>query len=367
MLRNKFGLMPAIACLLATGCTSISSTLLSRDEGNTHWQREQHLPGVPITLKVPTHVKVYVVETYYLQKVTDGGVPRTERLKLPFTIRDFAQEFVYTEKIFTVDFKRPAAGKYNLHLGMTTDQYIQTVEHDVTDETIRDVSALIDQLAGTGLLPRAASGQAGTTGPLQHLYEVKSVAAVGLFEIDAPDFEQQLTGFINCHLTQAHDAWVVPPGVEAIHRVPLAGYDQDSNLCSGPIVPQGASPFAPTATPHGGPPPGFVPQGSGVNYDPRSALPVGSPPAVGYPPGAVTPNYAPSMQAARPGAPYVPSVQAGPNLEGPSGIAPRPSLPTAGAPLPAYTPLPAGGRSQPTLAPQQQAAPVFRYPESYSR
>jgi hypothetical protein len=195
--------------------------MISRDECNNGWQHHGKLHGVPITLKVPTHVKVYVYETYYLKTVSAGNAQRTERIKLPYTLRDFSQDFIYTEKIFTVDFKRPAAGTFNLRLDMTEDQYIQNVAHDVTDTTIQAVDGLIKKLAPSGLIPSLASGDASGNNPLKNLYPVKSVVAVGVFEIDAPDFEQRLTAFINLHLTQSHDAFVTDPSVAAIQRIGL--------------------------------------------------------------------------------------------------------------------------------------------------
>ena len=103
------------ACVLLTqiGCSSMSSTMLTRDESNQFWSRKGALKGAPITLKVPTHVQLTMFERHFLFKNSDG---ENVRLALPFVVRDFSQEFIYSEKIFTVDFKRPAAGLYNLNL-----------------------------------------------------------------------------------------------------------------------------------------------------------------------------------------------------------------------------------------------------------
>ena len=145
----------------------------------------------------------------------------------------FSQEFIYTEKVFTVDFKRPASGTYNLNLDLTDDQYIQKFQHDVTDTTIADVTALVGKLV-------PASGLRGLTSASRaedYYTEIQSVVAVGMFEVDAPDFEEQMTAFINCHLNQAHDAWVAPPSVQAVHRTGLYGFAEQSNICEGLVVP----------------------------------------------------------------------------------------------------------------------------------
>ena len=228
----------AISLLVSlVGCASIGSTLLSRDESNSWWTRYRCLRGVPITLKVPTHVKIYIYEKHILQTVNVGGVRKTQRVKLPFPIRDFAQEFIFDEKIFTVDFKRPAAGAYNLDINMTQDQYIQSVKHDVTDDTIARVGDLIDKIAPDLFKFPSPSGDDTDINPVAkfgnvELPEIKSVVAVGIFEIDAPDFEHQLTEFINCHLNKAHDAWVVPPNLDSIHRRGIEGSFHQSDICN---------------------------------------------------------------------------------------------------------------------------------------
>lgn len=198
------------------GCTSITSTMLTRDESNQFWTRKGDLKGVPITLKVPTHAQLTVFERHFLVKNANDA---TYRLTLPYVVRDFSQEFIYTEKIFTVDFKRPAAGTYNLRLNLTDDQYIQQLQHDVTDNTIAQVTSLVTQLVPQGL--RAETANVGEKVD-ELIEEVQSVVAVGMFEIDAPDFEDQMTAFIDGHLNQAHDAWITPPHVKAFNRTMLS-------------------------------------------------------------------------------------------------------------------------------------------------
>jgi len=208
----------AAAGLLAIqfGCTSMTSTMLTRDENNQFWTRKSNLKGVPITLKVPTHVQLTIFERHYLFADNTG---KHHRIQLPFVVRDFSQNFIYSEKIFTVDFKRPAAGLYNLNLDLTPDQYIDELQHDVTDETIKQVTALVKQIA-----PQALKGPkfgAASGDPAAPFEEIQSVVAVDMFEIDAPDFEEQMTAFVNGHLNQAHESRVAPPGNGPAQRVSL--------------------------------------------------------------------------------------------------------------------------------------------------
>lgn len=214
-----------------TGCSSIKSTMVQRDESNTHWEKQRCLKGVPITLKVPTHLKVYVFDQHFIEKVDvgDRSVIRASKIDVP--LRDYSAEIVKTDKIFTVDFKRPGAGPNNVKLEMD-NQAIKKIQHDVTDETFKKVAGLIDGITlKKGILGdpniktkgggEAIQSQDGTKKVVQ-LREVKSLVAVGFFEIDSPMFEEEVQEFLNCHLNKAHDAFVAPPGTKSINRVGLS-------------------------------------------------------------------------------------------------------------------------------------------------
>jgi hypothetical protein len=233
MLRRTYPFAVVCILLAVIGCTSMTSTMLTRDENNRFWTRKGPLKGVPITLKVPTHVQLTVFERHYMVNDANG---RAHRLTLPYVVRDFSQEFIYTEKIFTVDYKHPAAGTYKLDLTLTEDQYIQKFQHDVTDTTIAQVTALVGKLAPRGLPNLSSAARAE-----DYYTEIQSVVAVEIFEIDAPDFEEQMAAFINCHLNQAHDAWVAPPDVDSVHRVGISGFKEGSNICEGDVAAQNPS------------------------------------------------------------------------------------------------------------------------------
>ena len=216
----------ALLFLICAGCSSISSTLLTRDGLNLGWERHPPLKGIPITLNVPTHLKVYVFDKHYLgiQKIGADEVLLPVDTGIP--IRDFSHELLYTDKIFTVDFKRPGAGSSNLRLDMSNKQYFEKIQHDVTDETIARVADLFGAVFGMDAIsPVTPAG-----GPLPgkpDIKELRSVVAVGVFEVNAPDFDEQVMAFLNCHLNKSHDAWVVPPDTDPVKRV---GINVEGNL-----------------------------------------------------------------------------------------------------------------------------------------
>ena len=217
-----------LVLLLTSGCSSIRSTLVTRDTNNQFWEFHKRLKGVPITLKIPTHIKVYVFDKHYLELVNVGDQQVVQPIELDVPVRDFATEFIFTDKIFTVDLKRPAAGTFNSKFDLSEDQYFEKIQHNVTDETIEQVTNLFTKLIPTGQLgifnPVSDVGEAD-------IQEVKSLAAVGVFELNAPDFEQQIMDFINCHINKSHDAFVVPPHAELKRVGPTDTVLPTTQLC----------------------------------------------------------------------------------------------------------------------------------------
>jgi hypothetical protein len=107
---------------------------------------------------------------------------------------------------------------------MTPDQYIDEIQHDITEQTITQVTGLLGAFTG----PKGLSASpASTPATKPDLKEIKSLVAVGIFEIDSPDFEQKVKQFLDCHVNKSHDAWVVPPNVPNINR---AGISSSENL-----------------------------------------------------------------------------------------------------------------------------------------
>ncbi len=198
-MRLSVALLPvAMIVLFQSGCSSSRSTFLTRNECNTGWNKIGHLKGTPITLKVPTHLRVYVYEKHFIENVSVAGVSRWQKVAMP-AIYDFGSETLYTDKIFTTDFIRPAAGAFNLDVNYTKDQYVERVQQDITDETLKDITSLLETLPGKFFpLPKLASGIDGTTPT--NLKEVKSVLAANVFEIDDPNFETNVAEFVQSYL-----------------------------------------------------------------------------------------------------------------------------------------------------------------------
>jgi hypothetical protein len=208
----RFVLAAFVICQ-TLGCTSISSTMLNRTEtddfiANSNGEPKKHcaarpFKGVPITLRVPTHVDVAIYEKIRLcLKDDDLSVLRSQHRHL-----SVATQLIYTDKVFTVDVKRPAAGiaNYTFTFGDETGdldnkQYFKSIQSRIEDETIEDVTGAIETVL-SGL--RAANDAEGSmlldSNDAAYFDRVRTVAWKR-FDCDAVDFEYQLAEFVSTHM-----------------------------------------------------------------------------------------------------------------------------------------------------------------------
>jgi hypothetical protein len=237
-LSARAGLLTGLL-LASVGCSSIASRLYESDGcGERH---AKCLKGIPTTLDVPTHVKVAIVETQYVRKDGDVyvagetfGMARTRRL-------DY--DLVTMKELYTVDFKRPAAGKNDLKLtfaeGVSGGQYFSKIEHKVEDVTIDKVTALIQAVitaSPTLASLRKVQPRSDPTPP--QVIAVPRVIAVEFFDIRHPDLAGQIQMFLEHHVNACSPCPAVgappgcPPGTPVIP----------------PVCPPG-TPIAPPVTP----------------------------------------------------------------------------------------------------------------------
>ena len=199
----------------APGCTLVKSTMVSRQDdnsfvGQSNGEPQEHgktrpFRGVPVALKVPTHVDVKVTETYFIQ--ADGVGEERKLREVVFDDPKISRNLnvtitpITTKKLFTVDFVRPAAGTLDYSAEFTDEQYFSSIENTITDETIKDITAAIKEVAPTLGLPAAARIGTALT---NKLITGERTVAFARFDIDAPDFEDQLNEFLTVQVTGCH-------------------------------------------------------------------------------------------------------------------------------------------------------------------
>ena len=199
-------LLLAVIFVCNTGCTTTRSTPLSRD-GNNKLQKDlQPSPkGIPITIKVPTHLDVTIHETYYLENVAtsdDAGKQKFADLReVKTTNRNLWVEVtpIETEKVFTVDWKRPLSGTLDYSAELGEDQYFDKLGATTNDSSITDVTGLIGQITQTVIATAAPVGND------TNLLTDDRVVAHAKFDIDDCDFEEQVLAFVSHHLNNCND------------------------------------------------------------------------------------------------------------------------------------------------------------------
>lgn len=114
-------------------------------------------------------------------------------------------ELEYTDKIFLVDFRRPAGGILDLkEASMDDEQYFAKIQAEVTERTMADVSTAIKTLQGP-LTPQKSTDNTATptsadTPDAEQAFDVnfqKSVVAFKRFDISEPGWEEQMMSFVN--------------------------------------------------------------------------------------------------------------------------------------------------------------------------
>lgn len=198
-------LLMLVILLPISGCVSSRSTMLYRDECNNGWLAKRKLAGIPITLKVTTHLRVAIREHHFREDTNDSEVWNQFFIKMDQPVRSVVVDPIKTDKIFTVDSRRPGAGTLTSNISFT-NQYPDDITYDVDDQTIEKVTALIEKIAPQGLFGTRTTEdgeQKGRDGA-PNLVEEASVVAVKLFELDSPNLEAELKEFLGTHLNNCH-------------------------------------------------------------------------------------------------------------------------------------------------------------------
>ena len=204
-------LLLLLAAVVTLGCSSMRSTMLYRSESNTHWEKERRLKGVPITVKVPTHMKVTVFENQYL--LDKPGAVQFVELDVP--VRSVTTELIKTDKIFTIDPKTPGSGTAGVNMTFKS-QYPNSIAYRIEDDTLDAIASLLSK--NKGAFGISTSEQ--DPGKFADLKPIPAVVATTILELDAPDLELQLAEFLRTHLNGCHTCEITPPGVEMPRQMP---------------------------------------------------------------------------------------------------------------------------------------------------
>ncbi|MCY2977105.1 MAG: hypothetical protein NTU79_00335 [Planctomycetota bacterium] len=112
----------------------------------------------------------------------------------------------YTDKIFLIDFKRPAAGTLDLkNAKMDDQQYFSQVQAEIEEKTIESISGALNTIKDplVSLRPKRPNSAKPTNANTPEgeskddVHFQKSVVAIQRFDISEPGWEDQMTCFVN--------------------------------------------------------------------------------------------------------------------------------------------------------------------------
>lgn len=230
-------LIPALLLLisLSVGCSSINTTAYDRlEDDSLIASPDEHLKGVPVTLKIPTHIELTVREK------TFWTVEGTELISLSTcrATRTIDHDIKYIEKVFLIDPVRAAAGPqagssddvsnyygFSFRNDDLTDAekeagvergydysgkgHLTGLNYKINDRTIERSAQLlasslnmIKAFTPQGAPTSSAIGVGNNTDLKLELIETTRVIAFSRFDLNSEHFEQDVMSFMNTYINQ---------------------------------------------------------------------------------------------------------------------------------------------------------------------
>lgn len=194
-----------------TGCTSFRTTSLYRlsNDSLTTQRTNKKLKGLPVKLKVPSHVSVVVYEQQVILAESENGSQKYNLVSFSPPQFQIETQLEYTDKIFLVDFKRPAAGILNLESAkMDDEQYFSQVQAEIEEKTIESISGVLETVKDplASLRPKKPNTAKPTSSNTpegeskEDVHFQKSVVAIQRFDISEPGWEEEMMTFVNAKL-----------------------------------------------------------------------------------------------------------------------------------------------------------------------
>ena len=195
------------------GCNTFRTTAIDRCENDTLVVNpDRPMKGVPISLRVPTHLELRVIETTYWEKQDNPGKkPTLVPLSTCRATRSVDHELCYTEKVFLVDPVRPGAGLQNYGFTFTSNEsekgedagkgYLRKVEYKIDDTTIKESANLVSNVLGLVTAFQTGSNDARPNSGA--LISTDRTVAFARFDINSCSFEEEVSSFLDTHVNHA--------------------------------------------------------------------------------------------------------------------------------------------------------------------
>lgn len=190
-----------------TGCRSAVSTHVTPDPVHGGWDKKK-IRGVPVTLKVPTHMEVRVMQRRYLDP--KSGLTLQEAVYVEDEIR-------HKDQLFFVDAVRPAAGISTSGFTAQTDQqFFASYNTTVDDQTIKTITKLVPELGEIIKNVKKAKSISETGGKIPTADDVGGIpyfdklVAVKVFDVNLPSLTDDVRAFMDTYINNCRPACPAP-------------------------------------------------------------------------------------------------------------------------------------------------------------
>jgi hypothetical protein len=205
--------MYVLGLMMLCGCNTFRTTSVDRCENDALVVNPgKPMKGIPVSLRVPSHLELNVIETtYWEKKEIPGSKPTLVPLRTCRPTRTLKHNLCYTEKIFLLDPAKPVAGEQKYGFSFTSNKegnekdagkgYLDKVTYKIDDKTITETANLVaSSLKLIDAFAISANQAQLNTGDL--ISTDRTVAYTRL-DINSASFEQEVAEFLDCNINNA--------------------------------------------------------------------------------------------------------------------------------------------------------------------
>lgn len=191
--------MAAVATLgiglggVTIGCRSAVSTHVIPCPDGVGWEQKR-IRGVPVMVKLPSHVEVVVFERRYV--TSDGKSLCCDELKTRELVTKHVEyNKIEKDEVFVVDSVRPAAGTL-AYSATFNGQFFKTFNSKIEDKTIEEITKIVNALPK----PPIPGAKAAASASGSNISEIDRILVVKVFAITDPQLECNIQDFVNGYL-----------------------------------------------------------------------------------------------------------------------------------------------------------------------
>lgn len=213
-----------------SSCTSFRTTSLGRLDTDSLFVdcmgRKHKGKGIPVKMKVPSHVTV----TVYEQQVLIRGKEGVKLQSFSPPQYEVQTGLAYTDKVFLVDFVRPAGGTLNLMgvgedsgIAFDDEQYFKSVRAEAQEQTMQQVIKALETVGGFSIEGKKVNAVGSETSAqfvdgdttLTNVHFEKSIVAYQRFDLARPHWEDEMNSLVAKYLGECGSC---PVGVATLQK-----------------------------------------------------------------------------------------------------------------------------------------------------